>query len=159
LKTETYIKEYITDNERKKLIYTLILLENDSGSGLKIYNNNFANIPVTTDIIGGANKQYIIDKSYICLEINSVSQPYFVFSTPENSVKLLDARFGKIFKNKVINFANSVEYAKEFAKCYLEYFPYKTDIDYDTFKETNAIALKKLEDSIKKYFETKLNSL
>ena len=156
---ETYINENITDNERKQLIYTLILLENDSGSGLKVYNNNFANIPVTTDIIGGANKQYIIDKSYICLEINSVSQPYFVFSTPENSVKLLDARFGRIFKNKVLNFANSVEYAKEFAECYLKYFPYQTDIDYDTFKETNKTELDKLQETIKKYFDGRVSSL
>ena len=104
-------------------------------------------------------EQYIVDKLYICLEINSVSQPYFVFNTPENSVKLLNSRFGRLFKNEVLNFANSVEYAKEFAKCYLKYFPYQTDIDYDKFKETNKTELDKLQDTIKKYFDTELNSL
>jgi hypothetical protein len=52
-----------------------------------------------------------------------------------------------------------VEYAKEFAKCYLKYFPYQTDIDYDKFKETNKTELDKLQDTIKKYFDTELNSL
>ena len=153
---EDLIPQFITDTEIQKLIYTLILLENDSGSGLKMYNNNLANIPATESILGGSNKQFIVDKQYICLEINSVSQPYFVFETKEKSIRLLNNRFGRLFKNEVVNFVDSTEYSVQFAKCYLKYFPYTTNIDYNAFKETNAIALKKLEDSIKKYFETKL---
>ena len=153
---EDLIPQFITDTEIQKLIYTLILLENDSGSGLKMYNNNLANIPATESILGGSNKQFIVDKQYICLEINSVSQPYFVFETKEKSIRLLNNRFGRLFKNEVVNFVYSTEYSVQFAKCYLKYFPYTTNIDYNAFKETNAIALKKLEDSIKKYFETKL---
>ena len=53
----------------------------------------------------------------------------------------------------------SVEYSKQFAKCYLKYFPYTTNIDYNSFKETNATELKKLEDSIKNYFNTRVSSL
>ena len=157
--TKNLITQFITDTEIQKLIYTLILLENDSGSGLKMYNNNLANIPATESILGGSNKQFIVDKQYICLEINNVSQPYFVFETMEKSIRLLNNRFGRLFKNEVVNFVDSTEYSVQFAKCYLKYFPYTTNIDYNAFKETNAIALKKLEDSIKKYFNTELKSL
>jgi hypothetical protein len=153
------ITQFITDTEIRKLIYTLILLENDSGSGLKMYNNNLANIPATESILGGSNKQFIVDKKYICLEINNISQPYFVFETIEKSVRLLNSRFGRLFKNEVVNFVDSTEYSVQFAKCYLKYFPYTTNIDYNAFKETNAIELKKLEDSIKKYFDTEVKSL
>jgi hypothetical protein len=156
---EFSINGLISDPERRKLIYTLILLENDDSSGIKIYNNNLGNIPVTTDITGGSNKQYIIEKQFICLEINGVSQPYFVFDSPEKGIRLLNARFGTIFKNEVVNFANSVEYSKQFAKCYLKYFPYQTNIDYDAFATTNATELTKLQDSIKNYFDTNLQSL
>jgi hypothetical protein len=153
------IQNLISDNERKKLIYTLILLENDNSTGIKFYNNNLGNIPVTTDIIGGSNKQYIIEKQYICLEINGISQPYFVFSSPENSIQLLDARFGRIFKNEVVNFANSTEYSKQFAKCYLKYFPYNNGFDYNDFETTNKTELEKLQNKIEKYFDTKVASL
>ena len=153
------INSFINDEEIKKLLYTLILLENDNGNGLKIYNNNLANIPATTDIIGGANKQFIVEKQYICLEIKNVSQGYFVFETVEKSIRLLNNRFGGLFKNEVVNFVDSVEYSKQFAKCYLKYFPYTTNIDYNSFKETNATELKKLEDSIKNYFNTRVSSL
>ena len=163
--TETYskivflIQNLISDDERKKLIYTLILLENDNSTGIKFYNNNLGNIPVTTDIIGGSNKQYIIENQYICLEINGISQPYFVFSSPENSIQLLDARFGRIFKNEVVNFANSTEYSKQFAKCYLKYFPYNNGFDYNDFETTNKTELEKLQNKIEKYFDTKVTSL
>jgi hypothetical protein len=153
------ISNLISDSERKKLIYTLILLENNNGSGLTCYNYNLGNIPATTDIIGGTNKQFIVDKQYICLKIKNVSQGYFVFENFENSIKLLDARFGSIFKRDVANFVNSEKYAEEFAKCYLKYYPYTTNIDYNSFKETNATELEKLQNKIKKYFKTNLNSL
>lgn len=156
---EDKINVYINDIERRKLIYTLILLENDNGGGFTIYNNNLANIPATTDIIGGSNKQYILEKQFICLEINSVSQSYFTFETLEQSVKLLNARFGPLFKNEVTNFVDGTEYSIQFAKCYLKYFPYESGIDYDNFKTTNPNDLKKLEDNIKKYFDTNLQSL
>ena len=110
------------------------------------------NVPASTDIIGGTNKKYIIDKQYICLEIKNVSQGYFVFKNLEESVKLLNARFGPIFKREVNNFIDSTEYAKEFAKCYLKYFPYTTDIDYNLFEEKNKTELEKLQNNIKKYF-------
>jgi hypothetical protein len=156
---EDLINSLVNDDEIKKLLYTLILLENDDDGGLIIYNNNLANIPATTDIIGGSNKQFIVEKQYICLEIKNVSQGYFVFETVEKSIRLLNSRFGGLFKNEVVNFVDSVEYSKQFAKCYLKYFPYTTNIDYNSFKETNATELKKLEDSIKNYFDTKLQSL
>ena len=147
-----FVISLISDLEIKKLIYTLILLENDNGSGLTVYNNNLGNVPASTDIIGGTNKKYIIDKQYICLEIKNVSQGYFVFKNLEESVKLLNARFGPIFKREVNNFIDSTEYAKEFAKCYLKYFPYTTDIDYNLFEEKNKTELEKLQNNIKKYF-------
>jgi hypothetical protein len=153
------IKQFISDTEIQKLIYTLILLENDTGSGLKMYDNNLANIPATTDIIGGSNKQYIVDKQYICLEINGISQPYFVFDLPEKSIRLLNARFGPLFKNEVVNFTNSTEYSVQFAKCYLKYFPYKTNIDYNLFEENNKPELEKLQIKIKNYFDTEVKSL
>ncbi|CAB4129602.1 hypothetical protein UFOVP117_39 [uncultured Caudovirales phage] len=154
------VSNLINDSERRKLIYTLILLENENDTnGLTSYNYNLGNIPATTDIIGGTNKQFIIDKQYICLEIKNVSQGYFVFEDFEKSIRLLNARFGSIFKRDVVNFSNSEKYAEEFAKCYLKYYPYTTNIDYDTFKTSNANDLKKLQDTIKKYFETNLNSL
>jgi hypothetical protein len=148
-----FVISLISDSEIKKLIYTLILLENDNGSGLTVYNNNLGNVPASTDIIGGTNKKYIIDKQYICLEIKNVSQGYFVFKNLEESVKLLNARFGPIFKREVNNFIDSTEYAKEFAKCYLKYFPYTTDIDYNLFEEKNKTELEKLQNNIKKYFD------
>jgi len=152
--------QYITDVEIRKLIYTLILLENDdNGNGIKLYNNNLANIPATESILGGSNKQYISDKKYICLEINGVSQPYFVFDTIEKSIRLVNSRFGRLFKNEVINFVDSTEYSIQFAKCYLKYFPYTTNLDYNAFKETNETELNKLQDKIKNYFDTRLSSL
>lgn len=156
---KTLINGFIIDGEIKKLIYTLILLENNNLREIKSYNNNLGNIPVSADITGGTNKQYIIENQYICLEINGVSQPYFVFESPDMSLQLLENRFGRIFKNKVVNFADSVEYSKQFAKCYLQYFPYQTDIDYDTFETTNKTELEKLQETIKKYFDTEVKSL
>ena len=150
----------MVDTEIQKLIYTLILLENDNGNnGVTIYNNNFGNIPVSEDITGGTNKRYIVDERFICLEINSISQPYFVLKSPQSGINLLRARFGSTFKTSVINFVDSAKYAEEFAKCYLKYFPYTTNIDYDAFKTNNKTELDKLELTIKNYFETNLQSL
>lgn len=150
------IDNLVSDIERRKLVYTIILLETDNGSGLQFYNNNLGNIPLTTDVLGGSNKDLIIDKQFSCLDINNISNPYCTFENVEKSIRLINKRFGPIFKNEVSNFVDSAEYSIQFAKCYLKYYPYNTNIDYNQFKETNASDLQKLENKIKGYFETKL---
>lgn len=155
---EILIDTLVDDTERKKLVYTIILLETDNGSGLKFYNNNIGNVPLTTDVLGGSNKELILDKQFICLDINNISNAYCTFENIEKSIRFINKRYGPIFKNEVTNFVDEIEYSKQFAKCYLKYYPYNTNIDYNSFAETNNTDLENLENKIKGYFQTNLQS-
>lgn len=161
----TFIKTKLTTTDKIKLcLFAASWIE----SGVKIddftyrldyYGNNIAGVTLIYDYLDLTTYFALVDGKnyYMCLtNSQGYTQPYAVFSDETNHYQFMIDAYTSYF-NEVTDITNPDEFAKQFAKVWIEYFPYNkktnTSTIFDDYVKTNVSKYNDLLTKIKKAFE------
>ena len=164
--------ELTVDIKIKLCIFTIIWIESgliidDFTNKVKFYGNNPAGIPLTyyyPNLETYSFKENGINK-YMCLKTFDAfgmvgvqyTQAYAMFSSIIDSLFFLRDTFSDNIFNKITNITDSEIFANEFAKVWIEYFPYnkftETPSIFTDYTSTNSEEYQILLGKIKKAFE------
>jgi hypothetical protein len=157
--------ELTVDIKIKLCIFTIIWIESgliidDFTNKVKFYGNNPSGIPLTyyyPNLETYSFKENNINK-YMCLkDSKNNTQSYAMFSSIIDSLSFLRDTFSDNIFNKIINITDPEIFANEFAKVWIEYFPYnkftETPSIFTDYTSTNSEEYQILLGKIKKAFE------
>jgi hypothetical protein len=155
----------ITNDKIKLCIFTTIWIESgitieDFSNRLRYYGHNSAGVTLIYDYPGNLTSYFLKKDNknyYMCLENSKqYTQPYAVFTDTFSHFNFLIGAYSNYF-NEVNNITDPEIFANEFAKVWIEYFPYNKKVNtptiYNDYTSSNNEGYQTLLSKIKKAFE------